>query len=222
MALWVRTELGYQTIKAMKIIFTSTLLLTAGLLLGCSEVKEDKMDSAAEIAELATEDTAVMYSDDYLAGGVLEADELAFKEVNFNAPMVEEPALKAQKIEVRGTGKYRIYTLGEDIMFDLDKAKIRPSGEQKLQEVVKLLKQKNTQGMIRVYGFTDSLASETYNKQLALERARSVEDWLRKNSGLDTARIKLIPVGEHLFEATNKTAKGRQQNRRVEIVVVER
>ena len=206
----------------MKIIFTSTILVAAGLLVGCNEVKEDKIDSAAELAELASEDTAVMYSEDYLAGGVLEADEEEFKEVNFNAPVVEEPALKAQRIEVRGTDDYRIYTLGEDIMFDLDKAKIRPSGEQKLKEVVKLIKKQNEEGMIRVYGFTDSLASESYNKQLALERARSVEDWLRKNSGIDTSRIKVVPVGEHLFEATNKTAKGRQQNRRVEIVFVEK
>ena len=206
----------------MKIIFTSAIVLSAGLLISCNEVREDNVDSAAEVAELASEDTAVMYSEDNLAGGVLEADEEEFKEVDFNAPIVEEPALRAQRIEVRGTDNYRIYTLGEDIMFDLDKAKIRPSGEEKLREIVKMINNRNIEGKIRVYGFTDSLASASYNKELALERARSVEDWLRKNSGLDTTRMKLIPVGENMFEATNKTARGRQQNRRVEIVVVEK
>ncbi|WP_162055804.1 OmpA family protein [Pontibacter pamirensis] len=206
----------------MKTNFTVTLLAAAVLQAGCNEVREDNVDGAAEVREIATEDTAVMYDDGNLAGGVLETDELAFKEVDFGAPVLEEPALQAAEIEVRGTEDYRIYTVGEDIMFDLDEAEIRPSGEQKLQEIVRTLKERNTEGMLRVYGFTDSLAGEAYNRQLARERARAVEDWLRQNSGLDTARMRLVPVGEHMFEATNETARGRQQNRRVEIVVVEK
>ncbi|MFD2515967.1 OmpA family protein [Pontibacter locisalis] len=189
--------------------FTFTILAAAGLLMGCNEVREDSVDSATELREIATEDTAVMYDED-------------FREVDFGAPVLEEPALSAAEIEVRGAEGYRIYSVGEDIMFDLDKAQIRPSGEQKLQEIVKIIKEQNPEGVIRVYGFTDSLASESYNKQLALERARAVEDWLQQNSGLDTARLKLMPIGEHWFEATNETARGRQQNRRVEIVVVEK
>jgi outer membrane protein OmpA-like peptidoglycan-associated protein len=162
----------------------------------------------------------VMYEEDALRGGVLEADEEEFKKVNFDSPALEEPSLKAAKIEVRGSDNYKIYSVGEDIMFDLDKAKLRPEGEKKLQEIAKSLKNKT--GLVRVYGFTDSLASEKYNKDLAMARAKSVEDWLMNNSGLDTSRIRLVPVGENLFEATNKTAKGRQQNRRVEIVMVEK
>ncbi|MFD2512452.1 OmpA family protein [Pontibacter locisalis] len=205
----------------MKSNLTLTVFAAVGMLMSCNEVKEEKIDSAAELSAIASEDTAVMYREDAI-GNALEADEMEFKEVNFDAPVLREPSLQAADIEVRGVEGYRIYSVGEDVMFDLDKAKIRPSGEQKLQEISKAIKERNSQGLIRVYGFTDSLASESYNKQLALERARSVEDWLRKNSGLDTARMKLVPVGEHLFEATNETARGRQQNRRVEIVVVEK
>lgn len=206
----------------MKRKLTLTVLAAAGLLMGCNEVREDSVDSAEEVREIASEDTAVMYDDDNLAGGVMETDELAFKDIDFGAPVVVEPALQAAEIEVRGTKGYRIYSVGEDVMFDLDKAEIRPSGEQKLQEIAKTLKEQNTEGLIRVYGFTDSLAGEAYNRQLAQERARAVEEWLRRNSGLDTARMRLVPVGEHMFEATNETARGRQQNRRVEIVVVEK
>ncbi|WP_162055244.1 OmpA family protein [Pontibacter pamirensis] len=205
----------------MKTNFTITFLAAAGLLASCNEVREDNVDGAGEVREIATEDTAVMYDDGNLAGGVLETEEEAFKEVDFGAPAVVEPALQAAEIEVRGAEGYRIYSVGEDIMFDLDEAEIRPSGEEKLQEIARTLKENNTEGMIRVYGFTDSLAGEAYNRQLARERARAVEDWLRRNSGLDTARMRLVPVGEHMYEATNETARGRQQNRRVEIVVVE-
>ncbi|WP_439880760.1 OmpA family protein [Pontibacter sp. MBLB2868] len=207
----------------MRLNLTVVAMLAAtGLMVSCNEVKEDNVDSAAEVREIATEDTAVMYSEDNLAGGVLEADEEEFKEVDFNAPVVEEPSLRAKEIEVRGTDDYRIYTVGEDIMFDLDKAQIRPSGEQKLQEIANTIKKQNPEGLIRVYGFTDSLASNQYNKKLAMDRAQAVENWLRNNSGIDTTRLKLVPVGEHMFEATNETASGRQQNRRVEIVVVKK
>lgn len=206
----------------MKLNLIGLMLVTAGLLASCAEVKEDNVDSVEEVREIAAEDTAVMYSEDALMAGVTEADMLKFKEVDFNAPIIDEPTLKKEQVEVRGSGNYRIYTVGEDIMFDLDKANIRPDGEKKLQEIVKIIKNADPEGMIRVYGFTDSLAGETYNKKLAMDRAKSVHDWLQKNSGLDTARMKMVPVGEHMFEATNETARGRQQNRRVEIVVVEK
>ncbi|MDX5436502.1 MAG: OmpA family protein [Pontibacter sp.] len=204
----------------MKLKLTS-VLLAAGVLVGCNETREDAVDSAAEVREIASEDTAVMYDESNVMAGRLEADEAEFKEVDFGAPVIREPNLERSGIEVRGVGNYRIYSVGEDIMFDLDKAKIRPSGEEKLQEIVKDIKNRDQVGKIRVYGFTDSLASDQYNMQLGRERAKSVEDWLRMNSQIDTAKMKIISMGERMPEATNATAQGRQQNRRVEIVVVE-
>jgi outer membrane protein OmpA-like peptidoglycan-associated protein len=199
-----------------------TLFIAAGALLAsCAEVKEDNVEDVAELREIAAEDTAVMYDESALMAGVTEAEMLKFKDVNFNAPILEEPALKAAKVEVRGTKTYRIYSIGDDIMFDLNKATLRPDGEEKLNAIVKSIKENSPNGLIRVYGFTDSLASESYNKKLAMDRAKSVQDWLINNSDLNADQMKLVPVGEHMFEATNKTAKGRQQNRRVEIVVIE-
>lgn len=206
--------------KNMKLNLAS-VLLAAGVLVGCNETREDAVDSAAEVREIATEDTAVMYDESNVMAGRLEADEEEFKEVNFAAPAISEPNLERSGVEVRGANNYRIYSVGEDIMFDLDKAKIRPSGEEKLQEIAKDIRNRDQVGKIRVYGFTDSLASDAYNKQLGRERAKNVEDWLRMNSQIDTSKMKIVSMGERMPEATNATAQGRQQNRRVEIVVVE-
>lgn len=204
--------------KQMKLKLTS-MLLAGGILVGCNEVREDNIDSTAELREEASADTAVMYDEINAMAGMADEE---FEDVDFNAPAITEPAMDEAEVELRGYEDYRIYSVGEDIMFDLDKANIRPSGEEKLQAIVEDIKNRDRNGMIRVYGFTDSLASDAYNKQLARQRAKNVEDWLRKNSQLDTARMKIMPMGEKFFEATNETAQGRQQNRRVEIVVLEK
>ena len=206
----------------MKINLTAVLLLTAGLMVGCNETNKE-VDNASDVRELAAEDTAVMYDENNLmAGSVLEADEEEFKDVNFNAPEIEEAELKNAGVGVRGEDSYRIYSFEEDVMFATDKAEIRPSGEEKLQAFVDYINNQGIEGTIRVYGFTDARASAAYNEELGRERAMSVQNWLINNSQIDKNRIKVVSIGEELPEATNATPQGRQQNRRVEIVVVQK
>lgn len=206
----------------MKINLTAVVLLAASLLVSCSETNKE-VDNASDVRELAAEDTAVMYDENNLmAGSTLEADEEEFKNVNFNAPEVEEAELMNAGVGVRGADNYRIYSFEEDVMFATDKAEIRPSGEEKLQAFVDFINNRGTEGTIRVYGFTDARASAAYNEELGRERARAVQNWLVNNSQLDKSRIKVVSIGEELPEASNATPQGRQQNRRVEIVVVEK
>lgn len=68
-----------------------------------------------------------------------------------------------------------------------------------------------------MYGFTDSKGSAESNKQLAEQRAEAVQSWLAKN-GISKDKVSVHPIGEGQPEASNSTAEGRQQNRRVEIV----
>ncbi|MHA6248507.1 OmpA family protein [Pontibacter sp. CAU 1760] len=197
---------------------TAAMLLSAGIMASCSETNKE-VDSAEDVRELATPDTAVLF-DETNAMTALAADEEEFKEVNFDAPKIEDAELMNAGVDVRGDDKYQIYSVGEDIMFDTDKAQIRSSGEEKLQQIVKKIKDRDRESTIRVYGFTDARASDAYNKELGKERAKAVENWLINNSGLDMNRMKVVSMGERMPEATNETAQGRQQNRRVEIVVV--
>ncbi|MDB5012168.1 MAG: rane protein, partial [Daejeonella sp.] len=72
---------------------------------------------------------------------------------------------------------------------------------------------------IRIYGYTDSTGTAAHNKQLAEDRANAVSSWLVANGNISQNRISINPVGEAQAAATNATAEGRKQNRRVEIVV---
>ena len=197
-------------------------LLAAGLLAGCNETSKE-IDNAGDVREIASKDTAVLYEEDNLmAGTVPEADEQEFKAVDFNAPEMEDAELNDAGVELRGTDNFRIYSFGEDVMFDTDKATLRDSGIEKLQSVVEDIKERDLEGAIRVYGFTDARASEAYNKELGMARAGAVQSWLLENSKFDPNRIKIVSLGEHYPEASNETPEGRQQNRRVEIVVVDK
>lgn len=201
--------------------FIAPLFLAAGLLASCSETNKD-LEGETDVQDIATEEKAVMYEEENTGPGtLLEADEEEFKEVNFDAPVIEEPALEGTDIELRGEEGYEIYSFEEDVMFATDKAEIREEGEQKLNKMVDVINNRSEQTMIRVYGFTDARASKEYNMELSKERAQSVQDWLVANSKLDTESIKVVAMGEKYPEATNATPAGRQQNRRVEIVVIE-
>jgi outer membrane protein OmpA-like peptidoglycan-associated protein len=69
-----------------------------------------------------------------------------------------------------------------------------------------------------IEGHTDSLGPDTYNLSLSTLRAEAVRDAL-VSRGVDTSRITTEGLGEAYPVASNDTAGGRQENRRVEIVI---
>ncbi len=101
------------------------------------------------------------------------------------------------------------------ILFDYDKATIRKDSYGALQNIADIMKEyPNTDFLIE--GHTDSRGSDAYNMKLSKERAASVKDYLI-SIGMDRARLTSEGYGEERPIATNNTAAGRQQNRRVEI-----
>jgi len=70
--------------------------------------------------------------------------------------------------------------------------------------------------MVSVEGHTDSRASDAYNMRLSQRRAESVKAYLVKN-GVAASRLTTIGYGESKPVASNKTAEGMQENRRVEL-----
>jgi outer membrane protein OmpA-like peptidoglycan-associated protein len=68
-------------------------------------------------------------------------------------------------------------------------------------------------------GFADSRGDKSYNKELSAQRAEAVKNYLVKNGNIEAARISVEPMGEAAPVASNATAAGRQENRRVEIAV---
>jgi len=73
---------------------------------------------------------------------------------------------------------------------------------------------------IEVEGHTDSVGPDTYNMKLSERRATTVKDYLIKEAGVNSSKIKAIGFGESKPVADNKTAAGRAQNRRVEILIL--
>lgn len=111
-----------------------------------------------------------------------------------------------------------LFTL-EGVHFAFDSARLRPSAEQQLQQVVRKLNN-NTRANVAVIGHTDSTGPESYNKDLSLRRARSVVDYLT-GQGISSSRLTVYGRGESEPIATNETRAGRAENRRVEFVVEE-
>lgn len=200
---------------------TIWILMSLGFAVACNDPKGDvERDTLAE----ATADTAVMYDDER---GRLEADGAEIKDVgedfwasiNWEAPVVDDPELRGTDIEQRAETGYNIYSMDDRLLFDTDKAQIRSEGEEKLKQMVDEINSLPQSGQIRIFGHADARASNEYNKELSAERANAVKDWLT-NNGLDGSRISIEAMGETAPRATNETARGRQLNRRVAVVVV--
>jgi outer membrane protein OmpA-like peptidoglycan-associated protein len=101
------------------------------------------------------------------------------------------------------------------VLFDLNKATIRDESEEALQSIADIMNEySNT--IFHIEGHTDSTGSAEYNEKLSRERAASVEKWLEEN-GVPSNRLTSEGYGEERPIATNNTAAGRQDNRRVEI-----
>jgi outer membrane protein OmpA-like peptidoglycan-associated protein len=72
---------------------------------------------------------------------------------------------------------------------------------------------------LTIEGHTDAVGNDRYNENLSYERAQAVKQYLLANMGLDESRITAIGYGETRPIASNETAQGRAQNRRIDIVL---
>src|SRR5262249_29806518 len=135
----------------------------------------------------------------------------------------ERAALKEQLrqqlnliLETRSTARGLIVNMS-DVLFDTAKYTLRPGAREKLAKVAGILLAHPTL-RLEVEGHTDSVGGDDYNQHLSEQRASSVRDYLTQN-GIQTANISSMGFGKTRPVASNDTAAGRQQNRRVELVV---
>jgi len=146
---------------------------------------------------------------------MLEARTRQVKEATARAQALEEElaALQANKTE-RGF----VLTLG-DVLFETDGAILKSGAQQNLYRLVKVLQEHPDQSVV-IEGHTDSRGSDAYNADLSQRRARAVQNFLLSN-GIGAERVVARGYGEAYPVASNETIAGRQQNRRVEIVITE-
>jgi OOP family OmpA-OmpF porin len=122
-------------------------------------------------------------------------------------PAPEKPKPVAEKV-----------TFAADVLFDFDKAVIKPEGKSKLDDISSKVRGINLEVVIAI-GHADSTGSDAYNQRLSVRRAESVKAYL-VSKGIEPNRIYTEGKGEKQPVADNKTRDGRAKNRRVEIEVI--
>jgi len=105
-----------------------------------------------------------------------------------------------------------------DILFDFGKATLLPGTQSNLTQLAKILSNYSDRKII-VEGYTDNVGTDAFNLQLSEARAESVRNALIDH-GVSAGMISAVGYGKSKPVASNDTATGRQQNRRVEIVVL--
>jgi len=106
------------------------------------------------------------------------------------------------------------------VNFDVDQAIIRSGDKAALDKVVNFVK-KYSDAKIELHGYTDNSGTEAHNQWLSEKRAEAVKQYLIKEAGVDPSRISTVGRGESNPVADNKTEKGRLENRRVEILILQ-
>jgi len=102
-----------------------------------------------------------------------------------------------------------------DALFDFDKSVVRPDGKRSIDDALAKVQGTDLE-MVIATGHTDSVGTDAYNQKLSERRAQAVKDYL-VSKGIPASKITTIGKGESQPVATNKTAEGRQKNRRVDI-----
>jgi outer membrane protein OmpA-like peptidoglycan-associated protein len=119
-------------------------------------------------------------------------------------------------LQARQSERGIVLTVG-DVLFDVGQATIMPDAITEITRLAQFL-QENPDRAVRVEGYTDSAGSIETNLVLSQRRAEAVANALVA-AGVDPARIVPVGYGPDFPIATNDTAAGRQENRRVEVVI---
>jgi len=118
---------------------------------------------------------------------------------------------------VVNTGNEIVVTMAQDILFATDSYAVRPDLQANLRAVAQNINSYPV-SVVFVTGHTDSTGSESYNQQLSLRRADAVAAVLI-TAGVPGSRVQARGMGESQPVASNDTAAGRAQNRRVVITI---
>ncbi len=120
------------------------------------------------------------------------------------------------ELKAKQTERGLVLTLS-DVLFDTGKSELRPGASRAIDQLSKFLNEYPERSAM-IEGFTDSVGAENYNQGLSERRANAVRAAL-VTAGIDPGRINVRGFGEAFPVVSNSTPGGRQQNRRVEIVI---
>lgn len=125
--------------------------------------------------------------------------------------------IKVQMVKDRNDLDAIKLVLGDAILFQTGKSNLSQAADAALSRVAYNLKQFPDTD-VTVVGYTDNTGSESLNQTLSEQRAESVVKYL-ESQGIPASRLKAVGMGENDPIASNSTAEGRAQNRRVEMFI---
>jgi len=124
---------------------------------------------------------------------------------------------KVPGADVEQVGEELVVTFQSPILFDTDSSVLKPDARRLLDDVASVL-QTYPETDVLVKGHTDDTGSESHNQQLSERRAQSVRNYLL-TQGVAPSRLTALGFGESMPVASNASATGRAQNRRVEMQI---
>lgn len=119
-------------------------------------------------------------------------------------------------LQAKRTDRGLVLTLG-DVLFTTGRADLKPGASDNLNKLVAFL-DKYPDRSVAIQGYTDSVGTEDFNQKLSERRADSVKSYLT-GQGIGSTRLSALGKGRSDPVADNDSAAGRQQNRRVEVVI---
>jgi outer membrane protein OmpA-like peptidoglycan-associated protein len=126
--------------------------------------------------------------------------------------------LEATGVRVERIGDTIKLVMPGNITFDTSSSSLKPSFTDVLNSVVEVVKEFD-KTLLQINGYTDSTGSFEYNQNLSEQRAESVARFFL-NSGVAASRVRTAGMGPRDPIASNDTAAGRSQNRRVELSLI--
>lgn len=195
----------------MKKIIIPVFCLSAMLFASCKET-----ETTGTTAE--NKDTAVMMKDNEVSTETKVATH--WDSVDFTSPIVKYKEITSKEIDVRGNEHYTIYGMSDEVLFSVGKADLRAEAKPYLDQVCISIKSHYNAPDVRVYGYADATGDATANKELSAQRAMAVKDYIVRNANMAADNIEIVAKGETEPAATNATAEGRQMNRRVRVVAM--
>jgi len=152
---------------------------------------------------------------------MIEASEEMAEEIE---SQMKASGLDSGDVEIQVEAQYVMLTLNGSLLFDSGSAAIKPSSYNFISKIGDILLNYNGSD-IQIIGHTDSVPQSSNNPkysdnmELSQGRAYSVYTYLKNNKGMDVATMGCMGRGETSPIASNDTAEGRAQNRRVEIKI---